>query len=52
MDLWQAICEEFGERTLGPEIDPDLIYPAMTVAAVVGAMAAQLSRDLGAQRGD
>jgi hypothetical protein len=52
MDLWQAICEEFGERTLGPEIDPDLIYPAMTVAAAAGAMAAQLSRDLGARRGD
>ena len=41
LDLWQAVCEEFGERTLGPEIDPDLLDPTMTVAAA--AMAAELT---------
>jgi hypothetical protein len=33
LDLWQAVCEEFGERTLGSEIDPDLLDPTMTVEA-------------------
>ena len=41
LDLWQAVCEEFGERTLGSEIDPDLLDPTMTVAAA--AMAAELT---------
>jgi hypothetical protein len=52
MDLWQAVCEEFGERTLGPEIDPDLLHPAMTVAAAAAAMAAELTHDLEAPRRD
>jgi hypothetical protein len=43
MDLWQAVCEEFSERTLGPEIDPDLFDPAMTVATAAAAMAAELT---------
>jgi hypothetical protein len=45
LDLWQAVCEEFGERTLGSEIDPDLLDPTMTVvtAAVAMAMAAELA---------
>ncbi len=43
LDLWQAVCEEFGERTLGSEIDPDLLDPTMTVAAAAAAMAAELS---------
>ena len=46
MDLWQAVCEEFGERTLGPELDPELLYPAMTMASAAAAMATQLTRDL------
>jgi hypothetical protein len=41
-DRWQAVCEEFGERTLGSEIDPDLLDPTMTVAAAAAAMAAEL----------
>ena len=41
LDLWQAVCEEFGERTLGSEVDPDLFDPTMTVVAA--AMAAQLT---------
>ena len=41
LDLWQTVCEEFGERTLGSEIDPDLLDPTMTVAAA--AMAAELT---------
>ena len=42
LDLWQAVCEEFGERRLGPEINPDLLDPAMTVAAAA-AMAAEIA---------
>jgi hypothetical protein len=41
LELWQAVCEEFGERTLGSEIDPDLLDPTMTVAAA--AMAIELA---------
>jgi hypothetical protein len=43
LDLWQAVCEEFGERTLGSEVDPDLFDPTMTVVAAAAAMAAQLT---------
>jgi hypothetical protein len=45
LDLWQAVCEEFGERTLGSEIDPGLLETTMTVvtAAVAMAMAAELA---------
>lgn len=42
LDLWQAACAEFGERTLGSEIDPDLLDPTMTVEAAATAMAAEL----------
>ena len=42
-DLWQAVCEEFGERTLGSEIDPDLLDPTMTVVTAAAAMAAKLA---------
>jgi hypothetical protein len=41
LDSWQTVCEEFGERTLGSEIDPDLLDPTMTVAAA--AMTAELT---------
>ena len=37
------MCEEFGERTLGSEVDPDLFDPTMTVVAAAAAMAAQLT---------
>jgi len=50
LDLWQAVCEEFGERTLGSEIDPDLLDPTMTVAAAAAAMAAEL--DNGCRHGN
>ncbi len=43
LDLWQAVCAEFDERTLGSEIDRDLLDPAMTVAAATVAMAAELA---------
>ena len=43
LDLWQAVCEEFGERTLGSEIDPDLLDPTMTVVTAAAAMAAELT---------
>lgn len=43
LDLWQAVCEEFGERTLGSEIDPDLLDPTMTVVTAAAAMAAKLA---------
>jgi hypothetical protein len=43
LHLWRAICEEFGERTLGSEIDPDLFDPAMAVLAVAASRAAELT---------
>ena len=43
LDLWQAVCEEFGERMLGSEIDPDLLDPTMTVVTAAAAMAAELT---------
>jgi hypothetical protein len=43
LDLWQAVCEEFGERTLGSEIDPNLLDPTMTVVTAAAAMATELA---------
>ena len=43
LDLWQTVCEEFGERTLGSEIDPDLLDPTMTVVTAAAAMTAELT---------
>src|ERR1035437_1042122 len=43
VDMWRAICEEFGERTLCSEIDPDLFDPAMAVLAVAASRAAELT---------
>lgn len=40
LDLWGAVCEEFVEPMLGSEIAPDLLVPAMAVAA---SMAAKLT---------
>lgn len=41
-DLWAAVCEEFGERSLGPEIDPGALDPNVTVAVAAGTMASRL----------
>jgi hypothetical protein len=43
LDLWQAVCEEFGKRTLDSEIDPNLLDPTMTVVTAAAAMAAELA---------
>ena len=37
-DLWDAVREEFGERTLGPEIDLSELDPSMTLEAAAAAM--------------
>jgi hypothetical protein len=37
-DLWAAVCEEFDGPWLSPELDPELVRPDMTVAAVAVAM--------------
>ncbi|HVC71127.1 MAG TPA: hypothetical protein VNC61_12805 [Acidimicrobiales bacterium] len=39
MDLWAAVCEEFGDRSLGPEIDLDALDPNMTVTVAAATMA-------------
>ena len=39
MDLWAAVCEEFGERPLGPELDPGVLELDMTIEAAAAAMA-------------
>ena len=44
MDLWAAVCEEFGEPSLEPEIDPGALDPTMTVTAAAATMASLLSR--------
>ncbi|MGH9297984.1 MAG: hypothetical protein ACRDZP_08425 [Acidimicrobiales bacterium] len=48
--LWDAACEDFGERTLGRKVDPGVLDPSMTVGAAAAAMAHLLRRD--ASRGD
>lgn len=45
--LWDAVCEEFAERTLGPELDPGTLEETMTLEA-----AAQLMARLLAESGD
>lgn len=40
--LWEAVCEEFGERTLGPEIEPGVLDPSMTREAAAATMAVLL----------
>ena len=41
-DLWDAVREEFGERTLGPEIDLSELDPSMTLEAAAAAMVRRL----------
>jgi hypothetical protein len=45
LDLWESACEEFGERTLGPEIDPSVLDPSMTLEAAAATMATLLGGD-------
>ncbi len=44
LDLWEAVCEEFGERSLGPEFDPTAFEVTMTLTAAARAMANLLDR--------
>lgn len=37
--LWDAVCEEFAERALGPEIEPDAIEASMTLETAARIMA-------------
>lgn len=38
-DLWQAVREELGERGLGPDLDPEVLEPSMTLEAAAEIMA-------------
>jgi hypothetical protein len=40
--LWDAVREEFAERTVGPEIDLSDLDPSMTLAAAANTMASLL----------
>jgi len=40
--LWDAVCEEFAELTVGPEIDLGDLDPSMTLAAAANTMASLL----------
>lgn len=42
--LWDAVCEEFAERSLGPELDPGVIDVSMTLETTALIMAKTLSR--------
>ncbi len=44
-DLWEAVCEEFGERALGPELEPETLDPSMTVEAAAEAIAVVLTHE-------
>ena len=43
LDLWAAVCEEFGERSLDPELDPGALELTMTVETAAAAMAGLLA---------
>jgi hypothetical protein len=43
VDLWAAVCEEFGERSLDPELDPGAHELTMTVETAAAAMAGLLA---------
>ena len=38
MDLWDAVCEEFAERSVGPELEPDDLDVSWTVKESAEAM--------------
>ena len=44
LDLWEAVCEEFGERSPGPEFNPTLFELTMTPEAAGQVMANLLDR--------
>lgn len=44
-DLWDAVREEFGERTLGPTDLEEVLDPSLTVEAAAAAMARLLGGD-------
>lgn len=41
--LWDAVCEEFAERTVGPELEPGTLVASMTLEAAARAMAMLLA---------
>lgn len=41
--LWDAVCEEYAERSLAPELEPELLQIWMTLEAAACIMAAWLS---------
>jgi acyl carrier protein len=43
LDLWAAVCEEFGEGSLQSEIDPSAVDPNMTVWAAATTMTGLLA---------
>lgn len=40
--LWEAVCEEFAERSLGPELEPGTVEVSMTIDAAAATMATLL----------
>lgn len=43
VDLWAAVREEFGERTLGPDLDPDVVDLNIAVTTLAASMAALIA---------
>ena len=48
VDLWEVVCEELCERTLGPEIDDGDLDPSMSLRTAAEVM----TRLLGMEPGD
>ncbi len=44
-DLWEAVCEEVAERTVGPDIELEELGTAMTLQEAASAMAELLGGD-------
>lgn len=44
-DLWDTVCEELAERTVGPELEPDTFDPSMTLEVTARVMATLLMSD-------
>lgn len=42
--LWDAVCEEFAEGSLGPELEPGVLAVTMTLADAATSMARLLRR--------
>jgi hypothetical protein len=41
--LWDAVCEEFAERTIGPELEPGTLSASMTLDAAAHTLARLLA---------